>query len=194
MQPTKLEIGGENRPGWLNLDHKKKRPGGKKGQFNIVLDELPVPDGHLEFVYMSNVLEHILLKYARTVLSKLAKKIKVGGILRLAVPDLHAVAVAYVNNDAAFFEAARPKIGDPFRGLGVGGLFMSSVVSYGSDTFLFDHSKKRQLAGLAHVGLYDFTMLNNLCCQSGFSVVNRSERQDIDHPNAIGQLFVEAIK
>ncbi len=76
----KIEIGGQRKmDGWTNLDLKEG--------FNVILDELPVEDNSVEYLYMSHVIEHMPMRTSLRVLSNLYKKLKPGGKIRILCPD-----------------------------------------------------------------------------------------------------------
>jgi SAM-dependent methyltransferase len=53
---------------------------------------LPFPDGSVDAIYSSHMLEHIYLSDARRVLGESRRVLKAAGILRLALPDSEKLA------------------------------------------------------------------------------------------------------
>jgi SAM-dependent methyltransferase len=109
--------------GWVNIDSSptarlEKLPvvGGLLGKLSGNASRFPkavkygniitgrfLPDGSVDAVYASHVLEHLALADMRSALANLYRLLRPGGTIRLIVPDLAARADAYV---------ARAKSGD----------------------------------------------------------------------------------
>lgn len=86
-QPYRLHLGcGSNHlDGWINVDF--KRQSGVEAVWNIKY-ELPVEDGSCEYIFHEHVLEHFSLEDGLTVLRQCHRKLKSGGVLRVAMPSL----------------------------------------------------------------------------------------------------------
>lgn len=52
-----------------------------------VIRPLPFPDGSVEAIYSSHMLEHLYLSDARNVLEECGRVLRSGGVIRLALPD-----------------------------------------------------------------------------------------------------------
>src|SRR5262249_39619387 len=61
-----------------------------------VRKRLPWGDGAFEAVYASHLLEHIHLEDAKRLLRECRRVLKPGGVIRIVVPDLKAVALEYL--------------------------------------------------------------------------------------------------
>jgi len=186
----KVEIGGGNRKldGWVNLDH-------HLNNFDIMFDEIPIEDNSVRVFYMSHVIEHIPMCKARECMAKIRKKLKKGGRLRIVCPDLKQMVEAYIRNDPDYFIKAPPTIDKSHAELGIGGMLLNSIISFGSDTYLFDSKEKRNITGIAHICAYDFDMLQKLLSKVGFEKIEKSQYdKNIDPKNNVGQLFVNAFK
>ena len=110
-------------PGWLNVDgswnawfthHKYLRRAlelvgvinasnqGADWQVSPLVHDLskplPFADNSVSAIYASHVLEHLYRNRAMALLSECKRVLKPGGILRLVVPDLHAMVVEYLNS------------------------------------------------------------------------------------------------
>ena len=110
-------------PGWLNVDgswnawfthHKHLRQAlelvgvinasnqGADWQVSPLVHDLskplPFPDNSVSAIYASHVLEHLYRNQAMALLSECKRVLKPGGVLRLVVPDLHALVVEYLNS------------------------------------------------------------------------------------------------
>ena len=79
--------------GWLNTD--------VVWQGDAYLDATapwPVPAGSVAFVYADNVIEHVTLQQGRELFRHAFAALRPGGVLRLATPDVEAVARQYLEN------------------------------------------------------------------------------------------------
>jgi len=63
------------------------------------IDQLPfIESNSVELIYACHVLEHFQRKRVADVLREWCRVLKKGGILRVAVPDFHALAKIYIKN------------------------------------------------------------------------------------------------
>jgi len=80
-------------PAWVNLDLVALVPG-------VIPHDLrrglPFPDGAFDVVYSSHVMEHLTPEDALQLLREARRVMRLGGTLRLAVPDLQGIARAYL--------------------------------------------------------------------------------------------------
>jgi len=95
-----LGCGGRARKGWLNIDAVETAPG-------VVVQDLARPleiaSNSADFIYTSHVLEHFSRSVAHYFLAECYRVLKPGGVLRVVVPDLAALAKAYL----VCFQAAK---------------------------------------------------------------------------------------
>lgn len=94
-RPVTVTIGAGRRPipGWINTDVVWRR--------RCYLDATrrwPVPEGSVDFVYADNVIEHFTLPAGRQVLATTYRALAPGGVVRLATPDVEAVARQYLED------------------------------------------------------------------------------------------------
>lgn len=91
--PVRIAIGAGKRPlaGWLNTD--VVRHGGAYLDATV---PWPVRPGSVELVYGDNVIEHVTLAQARELFRHAFTAMQPGGIIRLATPDVEAVARQYL--------------------------------------------------------------------------------------------------
>lgn len=92
---VKINIGSgrEPVPGWVNTDI--------VWQGRLYLDALnpwPVEPGSVEFIYADNVIEHIPLRDANAFMRNAFEALRPGGVMRLATPDVEAIAKQYLEN------------------------------------------------------------------------------------------------
>jgi len=196
----RIELGGmRNMAGWVSLDNRSNC------DFNIMTDEIPVPDNEVEYFYMSHVFEHIPVPYAGIVLKKIYNKLKPGGKIRIVTPDLEAIVKAYNEKDMSVFNSPNHQFGTvhpDYAGLGRGGCLIAQVSSATigdeNDTYLF--SKRRDgtfqyLCTFSHVSGWDFEMLESLLKACGYKDVEKTDIEEIDpHKSKGGQLCVNAYK
>jgi len=90
-----LGCGAHFHPAWLNLD---LSPASPQVMPHDLRAPLPFPDGRFAVVYHSHVLEHFERSFAPVFLAECFRVLKPGGILRVAVPDLEAIAQLYLEN------------------------------------------------------------------------------------------------
>ena len=90
--PVNLGCGNRFRQGWLNLDL------GSNATEVVPWDlrrGLPIASGTAPFVYSSHMLEHLKPRDAEHVLRDVLRALRPGGIVRVVVPDLEALAGLY---------------------------------------------------------------------------------------------------
>ena len=80
---------------WVNLDLVAHLPGVIA---HDIRTGLPFPDNSFSAVYHSHVLEHLRRSSAPALLRECYRVLAPGGILRVAVPDLEAIARLYLKN------------------------------------------------------------------------------------------------
>lgn len=93
MRLLNLGCGTSLHPDWVNVDMVPGAPG------VIAVDlaaELPFAAGSFDAVYCSHLLEHLAPDAAATLLRRIHGVLRPGGILRVVVPDLEAMARAYL--------------------------------------------------------------------------------------------------
>ena len=98
---------------------------------------------------------------------------KFGATIRLLVPNLEAVAKAYVKKDKNFFKKAIDEDHSIRTDLGFGGMMMNFIVSPGQDTVLLNRNLNKFIAGYAHLYSYDFDMMKKLLHMTGFGEIKR---------------------
>lgn len=88
-----IGCGGTFHPAWDNFDLVPSAAGVMA--FDLVGD-IKLPDNSYEAVYSSHVLEHLPRNIAPRVCCEFHRILKIGGVLRLAVPDLEVIASNYL--------------------------------------------------------------------------------------------------
>jgi len=121
---------------------------------------LPFPDGKFSAIYASHVLEHLYFSDAEKLLWQCNRVLQPGGVLRIVVPDLHALVADYLSGqrDSQKFAADRLNEMLAFRGaVAAGGnvlfRFYSAVKDFHSHKWMYD---AESLAGhVARAGFCD---------------------------------------
>ena len=111
---------------------------------------LPFPDNSIRGVYSSHLLEHLSVQEARRLLTECYRALKPGGALRMVVPSLEHAIQAYIEDKPA----SLPDWPDKYRS--IGGRFNNLM-----------------LCRNQHATLFDFTFLEELLRDAGFSLVYR---------------------
>ncbi len=177
--------------GWAVLDHKIEKTEELRISGDIAAMDLP--DKSCDIVFLSHVLEHIPHIKMQNVMAEINRVIKIGGSIRLLVPDLKKVAEAYVNKDEDFFKQAKLEDESQRTDLGYGGMFMNFIVSPGQDTVLFNRNVDEFIAGYAHLYSYDFEMMKKILENFGFGNIKQvgfceSKHDDFKTPLHVSHL------
>src|SRR5688572_13614475 len=85
--------GGHFHPAWTNLDLNAATPDVLKHDLR---EGLPFPADYFDAVYHSHVLEHLARDEASRFLAGCYRVLRPGGVLRVVVPDLEAIARLYL--------------------------------------------------------------------------------------------------
>lgn len=91
-----LGAGPINIQGWINIDARSDSHIHLQSE-GFDLNEFA--DGALSEIYMCHVLEHFSFEESKIILQNFRKKLKVGGVLRLSVPDFDGLVSAYHGNE-----------------------------------------------------------------------------------------------
>ena len=184
-RPIKLEIGGlTQRPGWLvtNVNAVTRN-------YLDATAPWPLEDGAAECVYADNVIEHITLDQARSMLAEAYRCLRPGGVIRLVTPDLRKHVDLYLSGQ----DAVDGEVGSFYRSLGL-------VVEHQVDLV------RVPIASFGHhVGyLYDFATLAAELRRAGFEEPREYALSDSSHEALKGldqrtgeggaQMAVEAVR
>src|SRR5262249_8463346 len=93
-----LGCGQRFHPAWTNLD---VRPSDPTVRAWDVTKPLPFADASFDAVYHSHLLEHLPRDRALPFLRECRRVLKPGGVIRIAIPDLEAIALLYLDAVAA---------------------------------------------------------------------------------------------
>ena len=105
---NKLNFGCGDRfaKGWINIDFHSDHPDVRRVN---LFRRLPFEDNSFDVVYSSHVLEHFTLESADGLLRECHRVLKMGGLVRIVVPDLENVCREYLRilDQIEFSELAR---------------------------------------------------------------------------------------
>ena len=179
-QDIRLNFGCGSVPleGWINIDGTRN----PKAELVIGLrGPLPLPSHSARFIFSEHLIEHFRHDEALVFLQECHRILEDGGVLRIVAPDLHGMARAYVEKDAAWFEKAFPYLDDPVDALN-----------------LIFHQ------GGAHHYIYDSEALQKILRKAGFEQVMPSTFGESAWPElnvdldadlrTIKSVYVEAVK
>ncbi len=93
MDLLNIGCGARLSAGWVNLDRSPTSP---ETMVCDVSRGLPFPSARFDVVYHSHLLEHLRRQDAVQLLQECSRVLRVGGILRVAVPDLELQVRAYL--------------------------------------------------------------------------------------------------
>ncbi len=151
-----LQIGTGANPiaGWLNSDLFPSQSG------TIFLDAsapLPLPNESLRFIYTEHTIEHISLAAARRLLIELHRTLQVGGVVRIATPNLEKLL--------ALFE--EPKTNDQETYLAW--MHENWLARQGVHEMRPAYSLNLTMRAWGHQFLYDIEVLKDLARITGFA-------------------------
>ena len=136
-------------------------------EYGNIVRGLPVRDASCDGVYASHVLEHLALDDLRIALARTRRLLRPGGIFRLVVPDLEALAHAYIA--ARDIDAAGRFLRD--SGLGVEhrprSLLQLAAAAFGNSQ---------------HLWMWDYKALEHELRTQGFAGVRRCFAGDSSDP------------
>ena len=95
MELLNLGCGNNFHKDWTNIDFVSRS---EHVITHNLLDGIPVGNGSTDVVYHSHVLEHFSKDDGFKFLQECYRVLKVGGILRIAVPDLETIVKEYLHN------------------------------------------------------------------------------------------------
>lgn len=149
----KLHLGSGHRnfgKDWVHID-------GETYDYNHIdshdIVNLPFPDGTVDVIYASHVIEYFDRYDIKDILTKWYSKLKVGGVLRLAVPDFESMVKLYVEQQYPL---------DTFLGPLYGRMIMDGKIIY-------------------HKTTYDYKSLELLLKSVNFTNIEKYNWQDTDH-------------
>ena len=139
-------------------------------EYGDVVRGLPVARGSARAVYASHVLEHLALDDLRKALANTRALLEPGGLFRLVVPDLEAIARRYVGPAGSDSAAAAM---DFMRATSLGRESRARSL----------HAGVRALLGnSAHLWMWDYRSLSGELERAGFRAMRRCSFGDSEEP------------
>ena len=154
--------------GWESLDNVQGTKPEKWQHFGKCW-ETNLPSNVYDIVFTSHTLEHIPQFRIEKTFYEINRIMKIGGTIRILVPDLYSTAKAYVSKNKSFFR--RRKNYD--EGLGIGHNFVRQIVSPGGQTIALNCEYDEIIGGYAHLYCYDFDSMSKLLKKWGFSGIKK---------------------
>lgn len=167
---------------WVNIDIYKDE--GIDIQLNL-RDPLPFETGSVNLIYNEHVLEHLFKFEAQNLFKECFRVLKIGGSIRIGVPDAEIYFMKYTSDDKEFFHFLRH----------LGGAKEPLVTP-------IDVINQMFRMGGDHLFAWDFETLKLALQQAGFKNITRYEPGKSSSPvlclddadRAFETLYVEAIK
>jgi predicted SAM-dependent methyltransferase len=144
-----LGCGPKYLPGFLNID------GNLFNKLDLWLDVrngLPFPSNSVDSIYSTHMFEHFYPDELDVLLRESMRVLKVGGGVRLIVPNLESAIQAYSQSRSSWFDDSFPRHFDS-----LGGRFSNFVFCDGQ-----------------HRTAFDFTYMNEVLRKAGFREVEKS--------------------
>jgi predicted SAM-dependent methyltransferase len=187
-----LGCGDDIRPGWVNIDMKKKswsRTDVVSGRDTLVIAYdlragLPLAPASCDVIYSSHFFEHLEYREGLKLMRDCHRALRPGGVFRLALPNFRGLFEAYLRNDRQYTELI-----DIFT--------VSPDLERGTETFV-DHVNYGVYQNGEHRCIYDEDKVDIILRHIGFtSVSSSSYRAGIDSDDPVRRrysFYVEAVK
>jgi predicted SAM-dependent methyltransferase len=94
-----IGCGTDYKEGWINIDNNSDNNITKLDINWDLRKELPVDDNSVDFIFNEHFFEHLTPDEARQAINNLMRKLKPGGIMRVAMPDLEFIVKDYLKLD-----------------------------------------------------------------------------------------------
>jgi len=139
----------------------------KNVKYGNIITGLPLPDGSVDHLYCSHVLEHLALEDFRVALRNSYRLLKPGGVFRFVLPDLEELIKDYQNNNS-----------------------VNASMKFMEDSYLGRHQRAKGLMGFVrewmgnskHMWMWDFKSMKKELEAVGFKSVRRAYYHDSEHP------------
>jgi SAM-dependent methyltransferase len=152
-----------------------------------IVRRMPWPEASVSFIYSSHMMEHLNRIEVRKVLTEFMRVLRAGGLVRLALPDLHVMARDYLERK----RASDPTAADRF--------VEATYLAPAADGSMFRRMIVRRFSR-PHLWMYDVESFSHLLKGLGFNDVTRWEFRRGECPdlelleNRPESFFVEAKK
>lgn len=138
--------------------------------YGDIVAGLPVPDGSVDAIYASHVLEHLAREDVSRAIANTYKALRPGGVFRMIVPDLASRAERYLRDRCE----GRGEAADAFIGACHIGLLQRRRGLVGTLRSFFGYS--------GHRWMYDRELMSNLLREAGFVEIRPCEFHDSNDP------------
>jgi len=130
-----------------------------------------LPSSTYDIVFCSHMLEHVPHFRLERTIAEFNRILKVGGTIRILVPDLRGAARAYVEGDIGYFSD-----GIHFTDhLGIGGAFVRTIISPGKQTLAVSREFDEIIGSYGHLYGFDSEMLSIVLEKWGFGSIQDSK-------------------
>jgi SAM-dependent methyltransferase len=162
-RPGKVNLccGSQRLPGWLGVDALP----GADAIVDLSAGELPFEDASLEAVVCMSAINYFTRRRAAELVREMHRVLRPGGVCRVGVQDMRALAERYVRGDEAFFFQKLPDGRNRFEGPTLGDKFAAWFYGYAAGAHRCEY-------------FYDFESLAWLFRDAGFTVVERRAYRD----------------
>jgi predicted SAM-dependent methyltransferase len=92
-----IGCGTDYKKGWINIDNNSDNNIEKLDLNWDLRKPLPFEDNTVDYIFNEHFIEHLTVEESRATLSDLRRILKLGGVMRIAMPDLEAVVNTYLN-------------------------------------------------------------------------------------------------
>jgi SAM-dependent methyltransferase len=117
---------------------------------------LPYPPGSANAIYSAHLIEHLARWQCLALLRECARVLELGGVIRLATPDLRAIVDDYLGGDTRY-------------GATAGDSMMEQLMTFAERPGTRAQRLVRRVVTAPHQWLYDETSLAELLREAGFS-------------------------
>lgn len=215
-----LACGREIKEAFINVDRNDP-----EGNLDVVMDlrkRFPWNFTSIDYIYSEHFLEHLNWFEGKCFLIQCFEVLKIGGTLRLVIPDYKKIFRCYLNHDHAFFDVFRKSLNHEdypyyynmfYYPENVDKKRREKAPKWHRSIMPQDRKRLRERARhfdhhieivdwfvhqfSEHKTLYDFESLSGLLLDIGFTYIKKTEIKDIDshEPTRIDcSLYVEAQK
>jgi SAM-dependent methyltransferase len=184
IRKVNLCSGTQKVPGWLGID----LVDGADLRLDLARMDLPFPESSLDALVCMSAINYFTRGRAQQLVREMRRVLRPGGVCRIGVQDMRALAERYVREDRAFFFQKLGNGRDRFEGPTLGDKFAAWFYGYAVGAYRCEY-------------FYDFESLAYLFREAGFSLVERKAYRDSRLPevelldNRADQMFfLEALK
>ena len=155
---SKLNLcsGTQRVPGYFGIDILD----GADLRLDLAAMDLPFPDASVDTVVCMSAINYFSRLRARELVHEMHRVLRTGGVCRVGVQDMKALAERYVRGDREFFFQKLPDGRERFEGPTLGDKFAAWFYGYAVE-------------GRPCAYFYDFDSLSHLFREAGFQVIER---------------------